>query len=156
MAMRRRYPFGWTIRDFEEMMNEMESRLWGPGSRMLPAGGFTDRMLPAIKGEFRVDVRDHEDEVLVVADLPGIEREDISLSLVSPDTLEIMSERKAEKEEKEEGFYVRERMYGNMSRTVPLPHDVTDKGATATFKNGVLEIRLKKSPEERGKKIKIE
>lgn len=156
MAMRRRYPFGWTIRDFEEMMNDMESRLWGPGSRMLPAGGFTDRMLPAIRGEFRVDVRDHDDEVIVVADLPGIEREDISLSLLSPDTLEITSERKAEKEESEEGFYVRERMYGNMSRTVALPHDVTEKGTTATFKNGVLEIRLKKSPEERGKKIEIE
>jgi len=37
-----------------------------------------------------------------------------------------------------------------------LPHDVTDKGTSATFKNGVLEVRLKKSKEERGNRIKIE
>jgi HSP20 family protein len=153
---RRRYPFGWTWRDFDEMMSEMENRFWGPSGRLLPPGGITDRMMPAIRGEFRIDIRDHEDEIIVVADLPGVEKNDVSVSLVNPGMLEVRSERKAEKEEKVEGYYMRERMSGTMSRMVSLPHDVTDAGAAATFKNGVLEIRLKKSTTERGSQIHVE
>lgn len=153
---RRRYPFAWTWRDFDEMMSEMENRFWGPSGRLLPPGGITDRMMPAIRGEFRIDIRDHDDEIIVVADLPGAEKDDVSASLVNPGMLEIRSERKAEKEEKEEGYYMRERMSGTMSRIVSLPHDVTDSGASATFKNGVLEIRLKKSTTERGSPINVE
>lgn len=153
---RRRYPFGWTWRDFDEMMSEMENRFWAPSGRLLPPGGIADRMMPAIRGEFRVDIRDHDDEIIVVADLPGVEKTDLSVSLVNPGMLEIRSERRAEKEEKEEGYVMRERMSGAMSRIVTLPHDVTDAGASATFKNGVLEIRLKKSTTERGSPINVE
>lgn len=123
---------------------------------MLPPGGFSDRMLPAIRGEFRVDVREHDDEIIIVADLPGVEKEDISLSLVSPSMLEIDCERKGEKEEEHEGYYMRERLYGSMKRLVTLPADAEEAGASASFKNGVLEVRLRKSPKERGKRIPIE
>ncbi|HEU17321.1 MAG TPA: Hsp20/alpha crystallin family protein, partial [Methanolinea sp.] len=122
----------------------------------LPPGGITDRMLPALRGEFRVDVREHDDEVIVVADLPGVEKDDISLKLGSPNTLEIDCERKGEKEEEREGYYMRERMYGSMKRMVALPRDVEEAGSSASFKNGVLEVRLKKSEKERGKRILIE
>jgi len=154
MVWRRRYPFGWRSHDIDEMMNEMENLFWG--GRMLPPGGFTDRMLPAIKGEFRVDVREHDDEIIVVADLPGADKEDISLSLATPSTLEIDCERKDEKEEEREGYYMRERVYGSMKRMVALPKDVEEGDASASFKNGVLEVRLKKSSKERGKRILIE
>jgi HSP20 family protein len=153
---RRRYPFGWTWREFDEIMSEMENRFFGPSGRLLPPGGITDRMMPAIRGEFRVDIRDLNDEIIVVADLPGAEKEDVSVSLVNPGMLEIRSERNTDKEEKEEGYYMRERMSGTMSRIVPLPHEVTDAGASATFKNGILEIRMKKSTTERGSQIKVE
>ena len=113
-------------------------------------------MMPALVGEFRVDIRDHDDEIIVVADLPGAEKEDVSVSLVNPGMLEIRSERKTDKEEKEEGYYMRERVSGTMSRIVPLPQDVTDAGAAATFKNGILEIRMKKSTAKRGSQIKVE
>ena len=156
MVFRRRYPFSWMMRDFEEMLAEMENRFWGTGGRFLPAAGVADRFLHALRGEFRVDVREHDDEVMVVADLPGVDKEDISINLISPNTLEIACERRSDKEEKDEGYYMRERMYGSMARTVALPHDVTEKGASASFKNGVLEIRLKKSKEERGSRIRIE
>lgn len=144
------------MRDFEDMMAEMENRFWGVGERLLPPGGVADRMLPAIRGEFRVDVRDHDDEVMIVADLPGVDKDDVSVSLVNPTLIEISCERKMDKEEKEEGYYVRERMYGSMGRQVALPHSVTENGATASFKNGVLEVRLKKSKGERGSSIKVE
>jgi HSP20 family protein len=156
MAYRRRYSPGWSWRDLDEMMAEMENRFWGPSGRLLPPGGITDRMMPAIRGEFRVDVREHDDEVIVVADLPGAAKEDVSVSLLNPGAIEIIAERKAEKEEKEEGYYMRERIYGSMARVVTLPHDVTDKDASASFKNGVLEVRLKKTTSERGASIKVD
>ncbi len=155
MPWRRRYPFWW--RDWDEMMSELEGTFQAlSGGRMLPAGGFTDRMLPALRGEFRVDVREHEDEVLIVADLPGVDKENVTLKLVNPRTLEISSQRNAEKEDKSEGYYVRERTFGSMSRIVTLPNEVTDENAKATFKNGVLEVRLKKVTMERGAAIPIE
>jgi HSP20 family protein len=157
MPWRRRYPFNWMLRDFDDMMNEIESRFSDmSGTRLLPPGGMADRLLPAIRGEFRVDVREHEDEVLIIADLPGVEKDDVSLNLINPRTLEISCERKAEKEEKAEGYFMRERVYGSMTRIVALPNDVTDEGATASFKNGVLEIRLKKITIERGARIQID
>jgi HSP20 family protein len=157
MPWRRRYPFNWMLRDFDDMMNEIESRFSDmSGMRLLPPGGVADRLLPAIRGEFRVDVREHEDEVLIVADLPGVEKDDVSLNLINPRTLGISCERKADKEEKAEGYFMRERVYGSMTRIVALPNDVTDEGATASFKNGVLEVRLKKVTIERGARIQIE
>jgi len=47
-------------------------------------------------------------------------------------------------------------MFGSLCRVMPLPHDVTDKGAVSSFKNGVLEVRLKKTTTERGASIKVE
>jgi HSP20 family protein len=156
MSMRRRYPFGWMLKDFEDMMNEFEGRFGPCGTRFLPPGGISDRMLPAIRGEFRVDVRDHDDEIIVVADLPGVEKDDVSLNLLNPSTLEIASEKETDREEKEKGYYMRERISGSMSRIVTLPANVREEGAKASFKNGVLEVRFRKSPEERGTRIKID
>jgi HSP20 family protein len=70
----RRYPFDSMWSEMESMRTELENvfQLASSGNRLLPAGGVTDRMLPALRNEFRVDVREHDDEVIVVADLPGI------------------------------------------------------------------------------------
>ncbi|MDD1720181.1 MAG: Hsp20/alpha crystallin family protein [Methanoregulaceae archaeon] len=153
----RRYPFGYVARDFDDVVNEAERRIQEmAGMRFLPPGGIADRFLPAIRGEFRVDVREHGDEVLVVADLPGVEKDDVQLGLVNPRTLEIRCERKTGNDEKDEGYFVRERQYGSMTRTVALPDDVTEEGASASFKNGVLEVRLKKVSIDRGTRIRID
>jgi len=143
----RRYPFESVWRDMEDMRAELENLFQQTysGGRLLPPGGVGDRMLPALRGEFRVDVREHDDEVIVVADLPGVEKDDVSLQLLSPRALEITCERKGESEEKSEGYYMRERMYGSMRRIVAMPADVTEIDSNASFKNGVLEIRLKKT-----------
>ena len=143
----RRYPFESVWRDMEDMRAELENLFQQTysGGRLLPPGGVGDRMLPALRGEFRVDVREHDDEVIVVADLPGVGKDDVSLQLLSPRALEITCERKGESEEKSEGYYMRERMYGSMRRIVAMPADVTEIDSNASFKNGVLEIRLKKT-----------
>jgi len=59
------------------------------GNRLLPAIGMGDRMLPAIRGEFRPDVREYDDDAIVVADLPGVDKEPVSLLLINPRPLEI-------------------------------------------------------------------
>ena len=158
MAWKRRYPMRSFWREFDEMMGEMEDRLQSmfPESTGLLPSRVSSRFLPAIKGEFRIDVREHEDDVIVVADLPGVEKEGVTIRLLDPATLLISVKRMGEKEEEEEGYYLRERVYGTMRRTVTLPFDVTDEGATASFKNGVLEVQLKKIVAERGTEISID
>jgi HSP20 family protein len=154
----RRYPSSF-FRDIEEMRELLDSMFQTASETrdmLLLPGGVTDRMMPAIRGEFRVDVREHEDEVLVVADLPGVEKEDVTVTLINPRAFEISCERKSEKEEKEEGYFVRERLYGTMRRVVTLPAEVTDEDAAASFRNGVLEVRLKKLKAQKKGKISIE
>jgi len=142
----------------DDMRRELENLFQQTyaGGKLLPPGGVADRMLPALRGEFRVDVRDHDDEIIIVADLPGVEKEDVSLQLINPRALEIACERKDEKEEKAEGYYMRERMYGSMHRIVALPADVSEEASAASFKNGVLEVRLKKVKGAQKSRIQIE
>ncbi|HVP24501.1 MAG TPA: Hsp20/alpha crystallin family protein, partial [Methanomicrobiales archaeon] len=125
-------------------------------TKALPGKEMRARMLPAIRGEFRVDVKEHDDEVVVAADLPGVEKEDVSLEILDPRTLRIAFSRHAETKEEAEGYYVRERTYGSMDRVVRLPADVSEEGSAATFKNGVLEVRLKKTAAEKKQKIPID
>lgn len=143
-------------RDFDDMMNEMRAEMEGRFQSLLTEAG-AGRYLPALRPEGpRVDICAHEDEVVVVVDLPGAEKENISLRLVTPRMLEISAVQKGEKEGSEEGYYVRERVYGSMKRMVALPVDVKEEGAHATFKNGVLEVRLKKAEAAAGSVISIE
>jgi len=142
--------------DFDEMMNEMRAEMEGRFQSLLSdAGG--SRYLPALRTEGpRVDVGTHEDEVVVAADLPGAEKGDISLRLVTPRMLEISAVQRGEKEASEEGYYVRERTYGQIKRVIALPVEVKEEEAHATFKNGVLEVRLKKAEAQKGSVISIE
>jgi HSP20 family protein len=154
----RRYPFESMWREMENMRREMDTLFHQvqTGGRLLPAGGVTDRMLPAIRGEFRVDVREHADEVIVIADLPGMEKEDVSLQLINLRALEISCVRNKENEAKETGYYMRERISGSMQRVVALPAEVSGADAKASFKNGVLEVRLKKTTISPTSRIEIE
>ena len=124
---------------------------------LLPAAGEKTRMLPALRGNLRVDVVEHDDEVVITADMiPGVSKKDIIIDLINPQALEISCERKEEKKEEKEGYYMRERSFGSMSRIIPLPREVTEEGSTATFRNGVLEVHLKKSTKVPKTKIVVE
>ena len=156
MARIERGPYRSIWQDFDDLMAEMESRfqsmIGGIGARGEEVRG---RIVPAVR-DFRVDVRDHEDEVIVVADLPGVEKENVSVRLIDPQHMEFVSVRRGETEEEERDFFMRERVYGQMSRRVMLPAEVIEEGAAASFKNGVLEVRLKKAPVETGTTIPID
>ena len=161
MAWRRRYVYGPIWHEFDDLMSEMEAQFNEmleelATTKALPGKAVRARMLPALRGEFRVDVKEHDDEVIVAADLPGVEKEDVSIEILDPRTLRIAFARQQETREEAEGNFVRERTWGSMDRMVKLPADVTDEGSMATFKNGVLEVRLKKTAIEAKKKIPIE
>lgn len=102
----RRYRFESMWLEMEEMRAELDHlfQKYAAGNQLLLPGSIGIRMIPVIRGEFRVDVRDHEDEVIVVADLPGVEKEAVTLSLSNPRALEITCKRNQEKEDKAEGY----------------------------------------------------
>jgi HSP20 family protein len=145
--------------DMRKYMESLSRQLYETSPvALLPATGESEtKMLPAQRAALHVDVTEKDDEVVVTADIiPGVAKKDISLDLVTPQALEISCERKEEKKEEKEGYYLRERSFGSMTRIVPLPKPVTENASSATFKNGVLEIHLKKVTKEPGGKISID
>ncbi|WP_461831992.1 Hsp20/alpha crystallin family protein [Aquifex sp.] len=101
-----------------------------------------------------VEVYETDKEVVIKADLPGVKKEDIEIT-VKENMVAIRAERKEEKEEKTENVYKTERFYGVIERVVPLPIEVDPEGAKAEYKDGVLEIRIPKVHVEKEKKIKL-
>jgi len=97
-----------------------------------------------------------EDGTLVIrADLPGIDPDkDVELT-VSHGILHIEAERREEEKREEKGYVRRELRYGSLSRSLPLPQGVTEADITATYKDGVLEIRIPAPKHEPAKKIAI-
>lgn len=88
-----------------------------------------------------VEVKQKEGKLFFHADLPGMGKEDVKV-FVDGNTLVLEGERKAEKEEKREGFYHSERTYGKFSRSFVLPEGAKGDLATAQFNNGVLEVAV--------------
>jgi HSP20 family protein len=134
------------MRDFQRELNTAFDRSVAPWSERAPNGG---TYVPSL------DVSESETEVTVRADLPGLEKDDINVSLVG-NTLTIKGERKDESEEKKEGYYRRERTYGSFERVVELPENVDAGKPKASFKSGVLEIRLAKKESAKPKQIEID
>jgi len=101
-----------------------------------------------------VDVFEEKDDIVVKAELPGIEKDNIEVNLTDH-TLTIKGEKKKEEEVKEENYYRSERSYGSFMRTVDLPKDVRADKVKAAFKNGILEVRMPKTEEAKAKEIKV-
>jgi HSP20 family protein len=92
-----------------------------------------------------LEVFERDNKFFVRVDLPGLTKEDVKIE-ATHDELTIEGERKAEKEEKEQGFYRTERTYGSFYRRIHVPEHVKAENAVATFKNGVLEIEMPAIP----------
>jgi HSP20 family protein len=101
-----------------------------------------------------VDIVEDKDKVLVKIDLPGIEKDDIKVS-VEENILTIKGERKAEKEEQDKSYHHVERVYGSFCRSFSLPSKVDAQSIRADYKNGVLSIDLPKAEEVKPKEIPI-
>jgi HSP20 family protein len=101
-----------------------------------------------------VDVFEEKDDIVVKAEIPGMDKDNIQVNLTDH-TLTIKGEKKKEEEVKEENYFRSERSYGTFLRTVELPRDVHADKVKATFKNGVLEVRMPKTEEAKAKEIKV-
>ena len=101
-----------------------------------------------------VDIFERGDDLVIRAELPGVERDDIDVR-VEDNTLMLSGERKRESEFDEENAYRLERVYGKFLRSFRLPKTVDATRIEASYKNGVLEISLPKAEEARPRKIDI-
>lgn len=106
------------------------------------------------EGTLALDVSEDNDTVFVRASLPGFRREDIDVE-IHDGVLSIKAEQSEEREETGERFYRRERRMGSVSRRVALPSAVMEDKTEASLKDGVLELRLPKSPTASPRKVNI-
>jgi HSP20 family protein len=109
-------------------------------------------------GEFAVpdlDVRENANSIIVEAELPGVDEKDVSVTLANG-MLTITGEKKHEKEEKGESYYLAERSFGSFERALRLPDTVDDAKVEAKFDKGVLKVTAAKKPEAVKAERKIE
>ena len=151
MAIMRWNPFRDLMR-LENEMNRLMQRVFGRPA--LPARAEERPLIETRGWAPAVDVIDKKDKLIVKAELPGVEKEDIDIS-ISGNVLTLKGETKREKEVKEEDYYCCERYYGGFSRSIDLPAEVDASKVDASFKNGILEITLPKSKVPEAKKIPI-
>lgn len=110
----------------------------------LPFAGLPARLLGS--SGIPIDVAETDREVKVVAELPGLEEGDIDLR-VTEGMLVLSGEKRADREVDENGYLLRERTFGRIERTVPLPDGIDADQAQAHFRNGVLTVTIPKTAE---------
>jgi HSP20 family protein len=104
----------------------------------------------------QVELFQRDDRLVVRADLPGLNREDIHVE-IKDDSVTIQGERRRSQEEHREGFYRSERSYGTFLRTIPMPEGIEADKAEASFRDGVLEVTIPapRHEERRGRPVEI-
>ena len=132
------------IDPFRELASFFENWAAPTGKEQLAAGTFVPP----------VDVYEDEQNLVLKLEVPGVNEEDLNVSLEN-DTLVIQGERKFEKEEKEENFHRIERRYGAFTRTFKLPNTLDSEKVEANYEKGILKITIGKKAEAKPKQIKV-
>lgn len=101
-----------------------------------------------------VDMFDDDDKIVIKAELPGMEKKDISVDIENR-VLTLSGERNYDNEVKEENYYRRERATGRFKRVFNLPADVDSDQIKADFKDGVLKVEIPKPEEQKPKQITV-
>jgi HSP20 family protein len=137
------------FREVTRLRREMD-RLWDDYF------GAGRRALRPLQAEFApaVDIKETADQVVVKAEVPGMDAKDINIS-VTGDVLTIKGEKKSEREEKEENYHLVERSYGSFSRSLAMPAAVDMDKIEAKYDKGVLTITCPKKEEVKPKAIEI-
>lgn len=103
---------------------------------------------------FRVDVREDDNGLLIEAEVPGFNREEIDIT-VDQNVLTIAAEHKTETEDKQEGYHIRERYYGRLERSFRLPTTADAENVVAELKEGLLTLRVPTKEEAKPRKIAL-
>lgn len=139
----RRDPF----KEIEELFEQLNAGFGEMSGEFASIGG----------SGINVDVADTEDQIVVTADVPGFDADDIDVS-VTDRQLRIAAEHTEETEDgadDEPHYYRRERSRRSVSRTVSLPADVAEREAAASYENGVLTVELPKASDDSGVDIEV-
>ena len=144
-------PFGWfedMDRWFDSIRRTFEDRFWGgPLARWSELGRHVREPL--------VDLIDKGPEFVVRADLPGVPKEDVDLT-VTANRIEIRAKTERSRETNEKDYFYRERAYQALERALSFPEEVKPDLASATLKDGVLEVRIpKKEPTPVTKPVQV-
>lgn len=147
MQGRRLSPMAQMDRLFDEMFKKPFFSMW---SQRMGGEEMEELYLP-------VDIYEDGDSVVVKAEVPGIRKEDIDVQL-SPDSITISGQKSKEQRVEQKDFYRMERSCGSFMRTCRLPMETITDTARATFKDGILEVRILKSEAatQRVKKLNVE
>ncbi|WP_307403644.1 Hsp20/alpha crystallin family protein [Desulfofundulus luciae] len=135
---------------FYELRHQMNRLFNSPWFRGVPGFWGPEGVSP------RVDIYQTDQEVVATAELPGIASKDDLQVTLTENTLNIKGEFKKGTEERQEGYYHSERYYGTFSRTLPLPVEVKPDQARASYKNGILEVRIPKKEPGKGNIYRVD
>ncbi len=135
------------VRELDSLQGEM-NRLFDTFFGNGQSGSRARRWVPAM------DLVEMEDHLVLRADLPGLDRDDVTIE-VKDRTLFISGERNDEHTEKVEGYYRFERSFGGFSRSLTLPDGIDAEAIQADFDKGVLEVRIPKPAERKPHRIEI-
>ena len=114
-----------------------------------------DRIRAPVVWQPAIEAYETDGDVVVRAELPGIDPKQVEIS-VTEDTLTLKGEAKIEQEEKKRNYYRRELRYGSFVRSIALPAGVQGDKASASYRNGILEIKVPKSERAKPKTVKVE
>ncbi len=135
------------MRDEMERVFERAEHGWPRWPALFKRDG--ESMVPEL------DVRENTNAITVEAELPGVDEKDVTVTLANG-VLTIKGEKKSEKEEKSDNYYLAERSFGSFERSIRLPDTVDDAKVEAKFDKGVLKVTAAKKPEAVQAERKIE
>jgi len=99
-----------------------------------------------------IEMKEEEDKYVVKIDMPGIDKNNISVEIVGNE-LRVKGEKKREKEEKKKGYYYSEKSYSGFYRSILLPEDTDPRGIRAEYKDGILTLKMKKKKKEKKEEV---
>jgi HSP20 family protein len=132
------------VDSLQSEVNRLFDTFFGGG----PANGRAQRWVPSM------DLVETDNHLVLKADLPGLDRDDVNIE-VKDGVLTVSGERRAEHEERQDGYYRMERAFGGFSRSMSLPENVDADRISASFDKGVLEIRIPKPEERKPHRVEI-
>lgn len=145
MTITRYDPF----RDLRSLQDEVNRLFTGNVGRT-----FDDEGIARGSWHPSVDIYENKDQIVLEAELPGMNREDFDLSIEN-NVITLRGERRFEKKEETDNYHRVERAYGSFTRSFTLPNTVSGEGANADYRNGVLRVTIPKREETKARRIEV-